>query len=106
MIDLNTLIQETGADSGLVFSIDGILVESVNLEYDGNVAAMIGMILKMSLEMSEDLNNGNLKQLMIKNDDGIVVASKDENDNCVALLSKDLSKVGLLLRKMDTIFSN
>ena len=106
MIDLTTLVQETGADSGLVFSIDGVLVESVNLEYDGNVAAMIGMILKMSLEMSEDLNNGNLKQLMIKNEDGIVVASKDENDNCVALLSKDLSRLGLLLRKMDTIFSN
>ncbi|MEO8240059.1 MAG: roadblock/LC7 domain-containing protein [Flavobacterium sp.] len=104
MIDLNTLVAETGADSGLIFSIDGILIESCNLEYDGNVAAMIGMILKMSLEMSEDLNNGDLKQLMIKNNDGIVVANKDHNDNCVALLSKDLSKMGLLLRKLDTIF--
>mgnify|MGYP006154251269 FL=1 len=51
-IDLNTLVTETGAESGLIFSIDGILIESVNLEYDGNVAAMIGMILKMCLEMS------------------------------------------------------
>jgi predicted regulator of Ras-like GTPase activity (Roadblock/LC7/MglB family) len=104
MIDLNTLVAETGADSGLIFSIDGVLIESCNLEYDGNVAAMMGMILKMSLEMSEDLNNGDLKQLMIKNDDGIVVANKDHNGNCVALLSKDLSKMGLLLRKLDTVF--
>jgi len=106
MIDINTLVEETGAESGLVFNIDGILLKSVNLEYDGNVAAMIGMILKMSLEMSEDLNNGDLKQIMIKNNDGIVVANKDHDDNCVALLSKDISKMGLLLRKMDTVFNN
>lgn len=106
MIDLNTLVEETGAESGLVFNIDGILVESVNLEYDGNVAAMIGMILKMCLEMSEDVNNGDLKQVMIKNNDGIVVANKNSDDNCVALLSKDISKMGLLLRRMDTVFNN
>jgi len=34
------------------------------------------------------------------------VANKDEQDNCVALLSKDISKMGLLLRKMDTVFNN
>ena len=56
--------------------------------------------------MSEDLNNGDLKQIMIKNNDGIVVANKDQDDNCVALLSKDISKMGLLLRKMDTVFNN
>lgn len=38
MVDLNILVAETGADSGLIFSIDGILIESYNLEYDGNVA--------------------------------------------------------------------
>lgn len=106
MIDLNTLVEETGAESGLTFNIDGILLESVNLEYDGNVAAMIGMILKMCLEMSEDINNGDLKQVMIKNKDGIVVANKDQADNCIALLSKDISKMGLLLRRMDTVFNN
>lgn len=106
MIDLNTLVEETGAESGLSFNIDGILLESVNLEYDGNVAAMIGMILKMCLEMSEDVNNGDLRQVMIKNNDGIVVANKNHDDNCVALLSKDISKMGLLLRKMDTVFNN
>ncbi|MCV9932068.1 roadblock/LC7 domain-containing protein [Flavobacterium sp. LS1R47] len=105
-IDLNTLVTETGAESGLIFSIDGILIESVNLEYDGNVAAMIGMILKMCLEMSEDINIGGLKQIMIKNDGGIVVANKDQDDNCVALLSKDVSKMGLLLRRMETIHNN
>lgn len=106
MIDLNALVEETGAESGLTFNIDGILLDSVNLEYDGNVAAMIGMILKMCLEMSEDVNNGDLKQVMIKNKDGIVVANKDQSDNCIALLSKDISKMGLLLRKMDTVFNN
>ncbi|WP_343695870.1 roadblock/LC7 domain-containing protein [Flavobacterium sp.] len=106
MIDLNTLVEETGAESGIAFNIDGILLESVNLEYDGNVAAMIGMILKMCSEMTEDVNNGDLKQVMIKNNDGIVVANKSQDDNCIALLSKDTSKMGLLLRKMDTIFSN
>jgi predicted regulator of Ras-like GTPase activity (Roadblock/LC7/MglB family) len=106
MIDLQTLVEETGAESGLSFNIDGILNKSVNLEYDGNVAAMIGMILKMCLEMSEDVNNGDLKQVMIKNNDGIVVASKNQDDNCIALLSKDLSKMGLLLRRMDSIFNN
>lgn len=106
MVDLNTLVEETGSESGITFNIDGVLLESVNLEYDGNVAAMIGMILKMCLEMSEDVNNGDLKQVMIKNNDGIVVANKSEDDNCVALLSKDISKMGLLLRKMDTVFSN
>ncbi|MEO8534894.1 MAG: roadblock/LC7 domain-containing protein [Flavobacterium sp.] len=97
---------ETGAESGLIFNIDGILVESVNLQYDENIAAMIGMILKMSSEMSEDIKNGDLKQLMIKNENGIVVANRDSDDTCVALLSKDISKMGLLLRKMDTIFKN
>lgn len=106
MIDLNTLVIETGVESGLIFNIDGILVESVNLEYDGNVAAMIGMILKMCLEMSEDIDNGDLKQVMIKNKDGIVVANKDQYDNCIALFSKDISKMGLLLRKMDSVFNN
>ncbi len=37
--------------------------------------------------MSEDLNNGDLKQIMIKNNDGIVVASKDQDDNCIAPVS-------------------
>ncbi len=106
MIDLNTLVEETGAESGLTFNIDGILLESVNLEYDGNVAAMIGMILKMCLEMSEDVNNGDLKQVMIKNKDGIVVANKDEQDNCVALLSKDIRQMGLLLRKICLLYKS
>ncbi len=39
MIDLQTLVEETGAESGLSFNIDGVLNESVNLEYDGNVAS-------------------------------------------------------------------
>lgn len=105
-IDLNDLVIETGVDSGLIFSIDGILIESVNLDYDGNVAAMIGMILKMCLELSEDIEVGGLKQVMIKNEEGIVVAIKNQDDNCVALLSKDTSKMGLLLRRMETIYNN
>ncbi|MFH6995509.1 roadblock/LC7 domain-containing protein [Flavobacterium sp. FlaQc-48] len=106
MIDIDTLINETGADSGLIFNTDGILIKSVNLQYDHNVAAMMGIIIKMCQEFTDDLENGLTRQVMIKNNNGIVVANIDSYDNCVALLSKDNTRIGLLLLKMDAAFRN
>ena len=92
--DLKNMIADAGVENVLLFDIDGDLIESTEFEYDGNFAAMSGMIATMCKET-----------ITIHADKGLVVINKFNKDYYLASFSKDGSKLGLIMKTMDSIIS-
>lgn len=102
-LDLDTLIDETGVDSALVFNGDGNLIKSHYLDFDGNIAAMGGYLLTMCKELIEDLKFGNSHEVIIHADKGLFFVRRLEKDEYLALITKNPSKLGLIHLKMQAI---
>jgi predicted regulator of Ras-like GTPase activity (Roadblock/LC7/MglB family) len=102
-IDLNVLLEETGVDSAMVFNEDGNLIKSQYLDFDGNIAAMAGVLLTMCKELIEDLKFGNSHELILHADKGLFFVRKVEKDEYLALITKNASKLGLIHLKLQSI---
>lgn len=102
-LDLDALIDETGVDSALVFNGDGNLLKSHYLDFDGNIAAMGGILLTMCKELIEDLKFGNSHEVIIQADKGLFFVRRLEKDEYLALITKNPSKLGLIHLKMQAI---
>lgn len=102
-IDLDALIDETGVDSALIFNGDGNLIKSHYLDFDGNIAAMGGILLTMCKELIEDLKFGNSHELILQADKGLFFVRKLDKDEYLALITKNPSKLGLIHLKMQAI---
>ena len=103
--DLKNMIADAGVENVLLFDIDGDLIESTEFEYDGNFAAMSGMIATMCKETIIDLEYGEMDKITIHADKGLVVINKFNKDYYLASFSKDGSKLGLIMKTMDSIIS-
>lgn|SRR6218665_2211374 len=102
-LDLDTLIEETGVDSALVFNEDGILIKSHYLDFDGNIAAMAGVLLTMCKELVDDLKFGTSHELILHADKGLFFVRKLEKGEYLALITKNASKLGLIHLKLQSI---
>ncbi len=102
-LDLNLLIEDTGVDSALVFNEDGNLIRSEYLDFDGNIAAMAGVLLTMCKELIEDLKFGNSQELILHADKGLFFVKKIEKEEYLALITKNASKLGLIHLKLQSI---
>lgn len=102
-LDLDALIDETGVDSALVFNGDGNLLKSHYLDFDGNIAAMGGILLTMCKELIEDLKFGNSHEVIIHADKGLFFVRRLEKDEYLALITKNPSKLGLIHLKLQAI---
>ncbi|UOB17570.1 roadblock/LC7 domain-containing protein [Abyssalbus ytuae] len=102
-VDLNNIMDITGAEAALIADHEGNLIESVNVEYDKNIAAMIQMAFTMNRDLSKDIGNGDLEQVFARSSDGFFVANKLQSNHIIMLLSKDNSKLGMLLKMLSTI---
>ena len=91
--DLKNMIADAGVENVLLF------------EYDGNFAAMSGMIATMCKETIIDLEYGEMDKITIHADKGLVVINKFNKDYYLASFSKDGSKLGLIMKTMDSIIS-
>lgn len=103
--DLKNMIADAGVENVLLFDIDGDLIESTEFEYDGNFAAMSRMIATMCKETIIDLEYGEMDKITIHADKGLVVINKFNKDYYLASFSKDGSKLGLIMKTMDTIIN-
>lgn len=102
-LNLDVLIEETGVDSALVFNEDGVLIKSHYLDFDGNIAAMAGVLMTMCKELIDDLKFGNSNELILNADKGLFFVRKLEKDEYLALISKNASKLGLIHLKLQSI---
>ncbi|WP_136667643.1 roadblock/LC7 domain-containing protein [Flavobacterium sp. H122] len=102
-LDLDALINETGVDSALIFNGDGNLIKSLYLNFDGNIAAMGGILLTMCKELIEDLKLGNSQELILQAEKGLFFVRKLEKDEYLALITKNPSKLGLIHLKLQAI---
>ncbi|SHI35697.1 roadblock/LC7 domain-containing protein [Flavobacterium terrae] len=102
-LDLDALIDETGVDSALVFNGDGNLLKSHYLDFDGNIAAMGGVLLTMCKELIEDLKFGNSNEMIIHADKGLFFVRRLDKDEYLALITKNPSKLGLIHLKLQAI---
>ena len=101
--ELEKILSDTGLDNILLFNIDGELIESNDFDYDSNYAAMSGIISTMCKEMIEDLEYGKMEKIIIHADNGLVMIQKLDVDGYLATFTKDGSKLGLLMKTMNSI---
>ena len=66
---------------------------------------MSGMIATMCKETIIDLEYGEMDKITIHADKGLVVINKFNKDYYLASFSKDGSKLGLIMKTMDSIIS-
>jgi len=99
---LKEVVKEIEADAYLVIDLEGNVIESLNVDFADNIGLMTEVAFSMCKDLSEDLKNGELEQLITKTSKGIMITSKVKN-NIISILSKDFSKLGILLKKMSSI---
>ncbi|MEE3998968.1 roadblock/LC7 domain-containing protein [Tenacibaculum sp. FZY0031] len=96
-VNLQTLIEESEADKGIVFDSNGQVVDSYNISKENNVAAMASVIVTMAHEFFQDaLESESLNQLVLTSNEGLVVINKYDNNHIVCLLADDVSKVAMI----------
>ena len=96
-------LEKTGLETALVFDKNGDVVDSFNIEYSTNIAAMSNVIFTMCKEMLEDMQLSNLKQIVLKTDSGLLVGNKLNEDLFLITTTSDISKLGLLLKVIDNL---
>lgn len=102
MIDLLAIQEYTQAEIVLLADEKGNIKDSINTEYDTNIALMIEAAFSMCKDLSKDLKNGELTQLLAKGSDGYFIANKLEDKSVIMIVSKDPSKLGLLLKYLSS----
>ncbi len=100
-INLEEITNEVGADACIITDLEGNPVNQINIAFPENIALMTEMAYSMCKGLSEDLNNGELEQLITKTSKGIIIINKF-GDYIVLILSNDFSKLGILLKKIKT----
>lgn len=96
-VNLQTLIQESESDKGIVFDSEGQVVDSYNISKENNIAAMANVIVTMAHEFFQDaLESESLNQLVLTSNEGLVVINKYDNNHIVCLLADDVSKVAMI----------
>lgn len=103
---LSTILTNTGLDNILLFDLNGDLIESNEFEYDGNFAAMCGVLSTMCKELIQDLEYGNLQKIIIHANEGVVMINEYNKDYYIASFTKDSSKLGLLSKTLDSFINN
>ncbi|GGX20504.1 hypothetical protein [Aquimarina muelleri] len=103
MIDLKKIKEDTDASIVVLADKTGNIVDSVGTEYESNVALMLEAAFTMCNDLSKDLLNGDLDQLMAKCSQGYFIANKINPDSIILIVTNDLSKLGLLLKYMSAL---
>ncbi|REH48732.1 hypothetical protein C7448_1058 [Tenacibaculum gallaicum] len=96
-VSLQTLIEESEADKGLVFNSEGQVIDSYNISKENNIAAMANVIVTMTHEFFQDtLDSESLDQLVLTSKEGLVIINKYDRNHIVCLLADDVSKAAMI----------
>lgn len=102
-IELANLLENTKADGAVVFNSKGEVLDSVKMNYEGNIAAMAAVFVKMADGLADDIKVGNVNQITCKADKGIFVVNKYSEDFIVAVYSNDVTKSGFIMLTMSRL---
>ncbi|WP_103864479.1 roadblock/LC7 domain-containing protein [Aquimarina sp. I32.4] len=103
LVSSTEVIQITGADAALILDLKGNVIDATHVEYQENIAAMMEMTFSMCNNLSIDVENGKLDQLLAKASDGFLIANRLKTDHIAVIFSKDHSRIGLFLKKISSI---
>lgn len=101
MIDLEGIQKFTEAELIILLDENGSVIDSVKAEYAINIALIVETVFSICEDLSEDLNNGDLVQLFGKSVDGYFIVNKLKDKSLIIIVTKDSSKLGLLLKYMN-----
>lgn len=99
---LQKLIEETAIESALIFNGNGDLVDSYEIDSPEKISAMSNVIYEMCVGLMEELKEANLNQIIVKGDSLFFIVNKIEKDKFLVSISHDITKLGLILRVLDT----
>ncbi len=100
---LSEFLEKSKAESALVFGEKGKLFNAANLNFGDSVAAMSNAIVSMSEKFLVDLDNGILKQLFLKTNEGVIIGNKVSKFNYVFVFTNDASNLGLLMHSVEDL---
>ncbi|MFC5048604.1 roadblock/LC7 domain-containing protein [Aquimarina hainanensis] len=102
-LQLDKVLEDTGADAALLLDLEGNVISASHVDYEQNIAAMVQMIYAMGSDLSQDLKNGELEQLLVKASAGFFVVNKHGEDAIIVIFSKEVSKIGRCLKMINTL---
>lgn len=102
-IELKRFIQSSGADGALVINKKGELLDALDIEKDGNIAAMTAVAYTMVDELTDDLGTGSIDQIMCKSENGIYIIHKFNDECIVCTHCSDVGKVGYIMMALKAI---
>ena len=103
ILDISSFLEKTNADAIIILNFKGELIESKNIHKPNNIAAMIGVMLTMVSSFAEDTKIGTLTQCVCKAEDGLFIINKLDDESIVGVISKDITKVGLIMMSMNKL---
>ncbi|AXO81729.1 roadblock/LC7 domain-containing protein [Olleya aquimaris] len=106
MINLQQLLQDTGAITAILADKDGNVIDSINTEHSNNLALMTETSFAMCNDLLKDITGSNLNQLIARSEENFVVVNKLDSDNLILLASDNISRFGLLLKQMNSLNIN
>lgn len=104
--NLQGILDTTGAEAALIIDNEGNLIQSLNIDYGKNIAAMTDMAFKMCRDLYHDLNNGEVEQIIARAANGLFIVHKLDSAHIIILLSNDISKLGMLLKMTSNLNKN
>lgn len=103
MIDLKKIKEDTEVDSIVIADKNGNIIDVLDTKHGDNIALMAEALFSMGDDMIKDLLKGDLDQLMAKSSKGFFIANRFESDSIVLVVCKEMSKLGLLLKYMNSL---
>ena len=100
------ILNTANLDNILLFDLNGNLIESNDFQFDKNFAAMNSVITTMCKEMIGELEYGELEKVLIQASVGLVLLNKVNKDYYIASFTKDISKIGILMKTVDALINN
>lgn len=102
-IELSSLLENTKADGAVVFNSKGEVLDYIKINYEGNIAAMAAVFIKMADDLTDDMKVGSVSQITCKADKGIFIVNKYSEDFIVAVYSDDITKSGFIMLTMNRL---
>ena len=102
-IDINTIKDFTKANIVVITDKNGTTLDYYQTEYSSNLSLMSQAAFEMCNDLLMDITSSALTQLIAKCDENYYIINKTKNNNFVLIASDDTSKLGLLMKYMNTL---
>jgi len=102
-VDINKIKDFTKANIIVIADENGMTLDSYQTEYPSNLSLMSQASFEMCRDLLKDMTSSSLKQLIAKSEENYYIINETKNNNLVLIGSSDISKLGLLMKFMNTL---